>query len=571
MSEVLLQSVVRRLRSAAGDYEAADGQLLTRFLAERDQAAFELLVRRHGPMVLGVCRRVLGGLQDAEDAFQATFLVLVRKAKQIRETTLLGNWLYGVAYRTAMKARGMDMRRRRREANACQHSHPEERRRFWTEIQPVLDQELSALPEKYRAPIVLCDLEGQSRKEAAQKLGWPEGTVATRLAEGRSRLAKRLARQGITLTAAGLGMVIGENAVSAALPASLLSATTAAANALATTSSTAAIAPKVAMLMQQVLRETLLTKTKVALLLVVAGLTLAIAVAGSDALPSSNTQGDNIAEERRELEPAVAPKQPHEARAEAEIKPQRHAGLDLVNSPLDRLLVAWEDAMGKVESVSAQMQRITWQRHREPMKDVRHLRGQNGMSSRASLQLRRIKDADGSELRYTVQYLPGVAQVRPSPDAYLFERYVYDGVNPTVYISDPVEKRLRMETTAGADGGRLTDDHFLRLVFDADAAALKRRFAVSYNGESPEKPDSLHRLKLLPLASQDKTDVQHASIVFDAKTFLPKHVSFQQPDGKSVTWNFLKIAANVAIPLPELDPPTLPPGWTLVHPPATMK
>src|SRR5436305_1502875 len=160
----VLGAVISGLRRSL-DREVPDGELVDGFVARRDGAAFEALVRRHGPMVLGVCRRVLGHAHDAEDAFQATFLVLVRKAASVRPREQLANWLYGVAYHTALKARAAAARRRAREKRAGAMSRrttlPEDR---WSDLQPVLDEELARLPDKYRVPVVLCDLEGKTRK-----------------------------------------------------------------------------------------------------------------------------------------------------------------------------------------------------------------------------------------------------------------------------------------------------------------------------------------------------------------------------------------------------------------------
>src|SRR5579871_6288456 len=161
----------------------SDRQLLDYFLAQRDEPAFAALMRRHGPMVFCVCRRVLRNAHDAEDAFQATFLVLVRKARSIRRPELLGNWLYGVAYRTALAARGAAVKRRAKERDMAKPEAVEED--GTQELAALLDRELVQLPEKYRVPIVLCDLEGKTRKEAARQLGWPEGTINGRLARGR--------------------------------------------------------------------------------------------------------------------------------------------------------------------------------------------------------------------------------------------------------------------------------------------------------------------------------------------------------------------------------------------------
>jgi RNA polymerase sigma factor (sigma-70 family) len=198
-----------------------DGQLLERYLIRRDEDAFEALVDLHGPMVLGLCRRMLRDPRDIEDAFQATFLVLVRKAPAIRDRELLSSWLYGVAYRVARRARTRTLRRRDREATVGELEvamGPESPER--TEFDPMLDQELSRLPEKYRVPLVLCYLRGRTHDQAAAELRCPVGTVRSRLARGRDLLRKRLTRRGFapTVPAALLG---GD----ATLPARLLVAT----------------------------------------------------------------------------------------------------------------------------------------------------------------------------------------------------------------------------------------------------------------------------------------------------------------------------------------------------------
>jgi RNA polymerase sigma factor (sigma-70 family) len=233
-----MNPVIDQLRRAAllGDGPVpSDGQLLESFVGRNDEAAFEVLVRRHGPMVLGVCRRVLRNHHDAEDAFQATFLVLARKAGSVVPPERLANWLYGVAYRTALKARGMLARRRARERQVAQMPEPEAvaPAEGSGELRPLLDRELNRLPDKYRAPVVLCDLEGQTGKEAARLLGWPEGTVSSRLARGRALLARRLSPQGLSLSGASLVVVLSRDAAHAGVPASLVSSTARAAGLLA--------------------------------------------------------------------------------------------------------------------------------------------------------------------------------------------------------------------------------------------------------------------------------------------------------------------------------------------------
>jgi RNA polymerase sigma factor (sigma-70 family) len=177
-----------------------DDELLGRFIEGHDEAAFAVLVNRHGPMVWGVCRRLLHE-HDAEDAFQATFFVLARKAASIRSKEMVGTWLYGVAHQTALQARRTAARRRVKEVQVTKMPDIEALEPgSWADIQPLLDEELSRLPEIYRAVIVLCDLEGRTRKEVASHLGMPEGTVAARMARARAMLAKRLTQRGVTLS-----------------------------------------------------------------------------------------------------------------------------------------------------------------------------------------------------------------------------------------------------------------------------------------------------------------------------------------------------------------------------------
>jgi RNA polymerase sigma-70 factor (ECF subfamily) len=257
-----------------------DGHLLEGFVARHDQAAFEALVRRHGPMVLGVCRRILRHEHDAEDAFQATFLVLVRKAASIVPRELVGNWLYGVAFRTASRARTAAAKRSARESQVRPVQASEGVDAECRELLSLLDQELSRFPDKYRLPIVLCHLQGKSRKEAARQLGWPEGTLSSRLATARARLVRRLSgRLGLTLSAGTL-MVGLSQAGATAVPGSLMSVTVkVAALAAAGTRAAAGIIPfQVAVLTKGVLRAMMLSRLKIALVVV---LGLAVLGAGS--------------------------------------------------------------------------------------------------------------------------------------------------------------------------------------------------------------------------------------------------------------------------------------------------
>jgi RNA polymerase sigma factor (sigma-70 family) len=184
------------LASGATLDEWSDALLLDAFVRRREEAAFAALLRRHGPMVLGVCRRVLRHADDAEDAFQATFLVLVHKAAHLQQPELLASWLHGVAYRTAQHARVRAARRHRHEREAASmNAALIDNDPAWPELREHLDEELQLLPELYRAPLVLCYLEGKTNIEAARILGWPPGSMSARLAKGRELLRQRLTRR----------------------------------------------------------------------------------------------------------------------------------------------------------------------------------------------------------------------------------------------------------------------------------------------------------------------------------------------------------------------------------------
>lgn len=220
-----LDRVVHFARSIAIDDPRvlADSQLLDSFLIHHDEVAFEALVKRHGPLVLSVCRRVLENVQDAEDAFQATFLVLLRRAGAIGKRQLLANWLYGVAYRTALKSRASMNRRRAKERRAAELCRPEAAADpIPEELIRWLDHELIRLPEKYRLPILCCDLQGLSRKAAASKLGWPVGTLNWRLAHGRQLLCEALTKRGLAMSCGALALAISLPVARAAVSSTLL-------------------------------------------------------------------------------------------------------------------------------------------------------------------------------------------------------------------------------------------------------------------------------------------------------------------------------------------------------------
>jgi RNA polymerase sigma factor (sigma-70 family) len=272
---------IRQIASAPASQELTDKELLESFAAGREEPAFALLMQRHGALVWGVCRRVLRQAQDAEDAFQATFLVLARKAGRIRWQTDVGNWLYTVAMRTAMKAKAAAMRRCGREGRLQEMpATGANSDSAWVEMRPILDEELNRLPLKYRAPVVLHYFEGKTYAQAARALGWPAGTVSTRLAQARHLLRGRLARRGVALSTGLLAAALAENGASAMAPAALMDSTLKAAALFAAGQAMTAslISAKAAALTEGVLKAMFLTKFKIG-----AALALALGVLGASA------------------------------------------------------------------------------------------------------------------------------------------------------------------------------------------------------------------------------------------------------------------------------------------------
>jgi RNA polymerase sigma factor (sigma-70 family) len=197
----------QRLTEGTGTGALPDSQLLGRYVANRDEAAFEVLVWRHGAMVYSLCRRLLRHEQDAEDAFQASFLALARKAASVRNGESLASWLYKVAFRIAAAARATAATRIERGSISVDVSAATSDESVWRDLRPVLDEEVNRLPAKYRSAFVLCYLEGRTNEEAARQLGCPKGTVLSRLARARQRLRTRLTRRGVALTTGALPLV----------------------------------------------------------------------------------------------------------------------------------------------------------------------------------------------------------------------------------------------------------------------------------------------------------------------------------------------------------------------------
>ncbi len=308
MASLASGSVVRQIGSLfeGGSVSGmSDRQLLDRFTAQRDmaaEAAFAALVRRHGPMVLGVCSELLGDRHHAEDAFQAVFLVLAQKARSIRDPDLLGNWLYGVALRTIRCVRVRHTRHRKNEeagsmVNATSGAAvPSAEQSFLAREQAeLLHDEIERLPRAFRLPVVLCYLEGLTVHEAARRLRCSHGTVRSRMARAREKLRQGLTRRGVVLPAATLAAALSTRTASASVSSHLCEITTRAAIQFAAGQSAAPLAA--AALAQEVLRSMLANKLKFTALTL---LVLGTVAAGAGYVNSSARDGEATHEEFRE-------------------------------------------------------------------------------------------------------------------------------------------------------------------------------------------------------------------------------------------------------------------------------
>jgi RNA polymerase sigma factor (sigma-70 family) len=333
----LLQYLRRLSSGMVGDAALDDAQLLERFLTSRDESAFTTLVQRYGAMVWGLCVRQLGQTPEAEDAFQATFLVLVRKAASLHGPQALGPWLYGVAYRTASKVRVQRAQRAARETPLTEQIAEERPEPMWSDVWPILDEEINRLPTKYRLPVLLCYVQGLSSEEAAQRLGCAKGTVFSRLSRARDLLRRRLIRRGVDVSAGALAAVLTENAVlRAAPPLALREITIRTSLLFAAGTARQTLSAPLAALVAGVVRSMILNKVKFVGIVVLA---LGIVGAGTgffgyrtDAEPPPSKPSPPAANPDHGRVEAQAP-----ALAKAEVAPQPSVNLPAQNNGASRL------------------------------------------------------------------------------------------------------------------------------------------------------------------------------------------------------------------------------------------
>jgi RNA polymerase sigma factor (sigma-70 family) len=301
---------IRQLSASPSPDTLADEQLLQRFTEGRDEEAFAKLVERHGPLVLSVCRRLVNHEQDAEDAFQVTFLVLARRARSIRKRGSLSSWLYGVAFRVACKERAGAAQRRRHEhelrGRPAANGTPDA---DWRDVRGVLDQEVSRLPAHYRDPVILCYLQGQTAEEAARQLGCPRGTILSRLARARERLRGRLARRGLALSAGLLATGLAEEAAVASVSVPLLTATVRAA-------ARGVAGPGITVLLSAVLRGIAMNKLKWAGVVLLAA---ALGGAGGVGLAHSRMSAEGWTIPGHEEQPMASAREPEQPKGDREL------------------------------------------------------------------------------------------------------------------------------------------------------------------------------------------------------------------------------------------------------------
>lgn len=335
MAESRVKRVLHALRlggSRRDGGDLSDGELLRCFLAGREQIAFEALVRRHGPMVLGVCRRLLGHTPDADDAFLATFLVLAHKATAVWPRAKAGNWLYGVAYRIALKARAGNLKL---DAGPSTLDQPTDKPS--PEWLLVVDREVYTLPGKFRAPLILCDLQGKTPAEAARQLGWREGALSARLSKARLLLSRRLARRGTVVSIPNMTSALNAHGVPAELPAALVDTAARAAHSptIQEAASAGVISAKVAALTERVLKTMMWTNLKAGVVLVVALALVATGLASALFAPSVRTDASKPAVTKVNPDPGSA-KIDADPRAPTPVSNDRLQ--ELLNAPVDVFL-----------------------------------------------------------------------------------------------------------------------------------------------------------------------------------------------------------------------------------------
>jgi RNA polymerase sigma factor (sigma-70 family) len=539
---VALASLIRRMQSrvlmADGDGELSDTELLRRFADGGDRAAFELLVWRHGLLVLRTCRRILAGPADVEDAFQATFLALIRQCKQIRKREVLAGWLLRVARRIALRARQARYERKRREQKACVPEIHSQRTPSSSELRPILDEEIDRLPERFRIAFALCHLQGKTHDEAAKQLGVPKGTLRSRLARAREKLRFRLSRRGVTL-GAGAGVLGGSanGELSAALVRSTMTTLT---------GTETATASAVVSLAEGVLRAMFLKKIKIAATILVA-VTFA---AGSTAWACHGLRWRArcypdppavcVAAEPPPVIVVPPPSQPEEPKP-PEVKKPSEPPAPPIEPRLAQILTEFKTRNAKREHVLGNVKRTVKDRIKTTTfeGEFRFLRPGN-------FALRMIEEGE--------------------PNSY--ELYVL--TEKKLYIYQPITKRLLIlpDTDIGLFGwffGKRTPlfgplSYLLGLEENEILTHVKLKVIKDVSSENPH----YIYIEMRPRSESSHREFTDSQIALYAKTLLPRRLWTKQPNGDEILWDFPSMDETTKLRPMDFAAPAAPENWETI-------
>jgi TIGR03009 family protein len=552
MPEIELSALMGHIRGlvGAGDTgNVTDRDLLGRFARRRDEPAFGALVRRHGPMVLATCRRVLRHEHDAEDTFQAVFLVLARKAGAIRWRRSVSAWLHEVAVRLARKAKAQAARRRDRESRPeCARATELGDDITWRDLRPVLDEELHRLPEKYRAPLLLCCFEGKTRDEAARQLGWSLGAVKGRLERGRDLLRLRLTRRGIGLSAAMFGILLSSEGATAQVSSLLLLKTLKTATHGAASSVLPGIVPTSIFTLTEGASKTMcLTKLKMVLVLAVAtaGLTAALVTYAVEAEPTEEPPP-----------PSSKLSQPAKAATKAAPEPR---------TPLETVLARWEQATNSIRTFSAQVKRIT---------------------SDSAFQTTEVYEGT---LKYMKPNLRALHLIKKD-NLESYEKYIFAGTR--LYFYSPKEKKIRvvdLPKGGAAKSGKgdamnlldpsswlgslyafcvswWTEDSPFPFLLGTNAKEIQRRYNIKLL-TAPANDHWYEYIMIEPKLATDRRHFMKARVVLSKSNYLVRQIWLLQPNHNEITWDFPRMVTGIALDRKEFAKPQLAEGWTFEETP----
>jgi TIGR03009 family protein len=547
---------IHKLAAGSRNNHQTDRELLDNFTAGRDESAFSALVARHGPMVLRVCRRVLGHEQDAEDAFQATFLVLAKNNKSIRRGEALGGWLHGVAYRTAMKAKRSAARRRKHEARSRDQTacHGCDSRGTqdpaWSEVRVALDEEIQALPVHYRSAFVACVLESKSVPEAAAELAYKAGTVSSWLARARSRLRQRLARRGIELTALLAALSVAESTGRAAVPAALAHSTIRFGLSVAAGNSAVDVIPThIAALAVGVTRALFLSKAKIAIAIVLSLSLLGVGTQSAGRRNWTKVPAEAARQQDAVDRSGVRTKESQEA-AKSKTPPKKETDPPVVldrDDPLDVALLRWQKAIDKIATASCKLTQtnkdVTFKLTTVFEGSFKYMKPKQWI-----LELQRKDKADAQE-----------KSLRNGATLYRFEhcrKEIHE-----FGLSKDDEFKLELPGTLVFFQQLLDHGGYFGFLTGMKPEEAKRRYNLAVTKGKEKDPYYIY-MDISPRREADKADFLVARLVLNKETHLPRQFWLRHPNGDETTWDIPKIETGVEFTADDFKL-TVPKGWRL--------